>query len=160
MDQQTLIYNINHNSSDAKTIYRGSIFFFVIGILSAIFWFFGVLLGTVSTYTVICPVLFLLTGYFGNTIRSFSTGFLIFVVIHLIIGGFIFLSFLVAFIYCTLYVGNVDCSEDECSRTQSYLVELIIWSISVLVIYGALETLYFVLIRATLRYRKSFGLVS
>lgn len=153
MDHQALIHNIDH-SSDAKTIHRGSIFFFVIGILTGISWFFGLFSSSGSVYSVITPAFYLITGYLGYAIKNNSQGFLILVIIHLIFGGIVFLVFLIIFIYCAAFAGDQYCSEDECSESEMNLVTLLIMSIVFLVIYGAFNTLYIVLIRATLRYRK------
>ncbi|OMJ82577.1 hypothetical protein SteCoe_16687 [Stentor coeruleus] len=157
MDNQPLIHSVD-NSSDAKTIYRGSIFFFVIGALSSISWFFGLFSTSRNIYSVVGPFFYLVTGYLGYKIRSNSTGFLVLVILHLVFGGIVFLVFLIIFIYCASYAGDMYCSEDECSETQLNLTTLLIASVLCLAIYGALNTLYIVLIRATLRYRKHAGL--
>ncbi|OMJ82578.1 hypothetical protein SteCoe_16688 [Stentor coeruleus] len=154
MDDQSLIHSVN-NSNDAKTIYRGSIFFFVVGILLSISWLFGLFFESVSIYFAVIPLFYLITSILGYKIKSCSAGFIILLRWHLVFGLIAFIGFLVTFIYTALYVGDQNCSKEECSITQLKLTMLLILSVVSLALLSVFNTFCIFLVKATMRYDKN-----
>lgn len=151
MDFKTLIPNDKQHSRDVKLISRGSIFFFIIGLLTGIFWLYRLNSNHILIYSVIMPLLFLTAGYLGRTVQKNSTSFLVIIFVILILGLLIFLIILTIMILTFIYCSGYNCGSNK--------IIFIFWGVLTIIFYCVVDIVCIFLIRAISRYRKHAVLV-